>query len=69
VHARKGDAQCKFWLDRDVFEIEEAWSAGLTPWLRREIRRIVYDHFDLITDEWDRVIEKHRRATDYDTNG
>jgi len=64
VHARKGDAQCKYWLDRELFSIDEAWSVGLSPRLRREIRRIVYDQFDLILDEWDRVIEEHRDASD-----
>ncbi len=52
VHARKADAECKIWLRADTFEVEEAWSHGLTPHLRREIRRIVFDHFDLIVEEW-----------------
>ncbi|MCG3180850.1 MAG: hypothetical protein BIFFINMI_03213 [Phycisphaerae bacterium] len=56
AHARKGEAECKFWLKRDVYDIEEAWSHGLTPRLRREIRRILFDHFDLIAEEWDRVM-------------
>jgi hypothetical protein len=38
VHARKGDAECKFWIDAGRFEIEEAFEHGLTPQLRREIR-------------------------------
>jgi len=52
IHARKGDTECKFWLKADLFDIEEAWAYGTTPRLRREIRRIVFDHFDLIVDEW-----------------
>lgn len=55
VHARKGDAECKFWLHQDLFEIEEVWSHGLTPRLRREIRQIIYDNFDAIAEEWARL--------------
>jgi len=54
VHARKGSAECKFWLRTDVFDIEEAWEHGLNPQLRREIRKIIFDHFELIVDEWRR---------------
>ena len=52
VHAKKGDAECKFWLRTECFDIEEAWAYGLTPRLRREIRQIVFDHFDDIVEEW-----------------
>lgn len=54
VHARKGDAECKYWLRPEVFEIEEAWSHHVTPRLRREIRRILYENFDFIVAEWNR---------------
>jgi len=53
VHARKGGAECKIWLHRETYDIEEAWSHALTPRLRREIRKIVFEHFDLILEEWD----------------
>ena len=52
VHARKGDAECKFWLFQDRFEIEEAFGYNLTPSLRREIRRIIYQHFDELCAAW-----------------
>jgi hypothetical protein len=54
VHARKGEAECKIWLRPELWEIEEAWSCHLSPRLRREIRKIVFDHFDLILEEWAR---------------
>ena len=52
IHARKADAECKFWLHPDTFEIEEDWSYNLTPPLRREIRRIIFEHYDIIAAEW-----------------
>lgn len=52
VHAKKGDAQAKYWLDEDRFEIRQAWAHGLTPRLEREVRRIIFGHFDLLTAAW-----------------
>lgn len=52
IHARNAGTECKFWLHEETFDIEEAWAYGMTPRLRREIRRIVFDHFDLLVDEW-----------------
>jgi len=60
VHARKGDAQCKFWLRIELFEIEEAWSYNLTPRLRREIRQIIFENFELIIREWEAWQRRHR---------
>lgn len=64
VHARKGDAECKFWLDLSNFEIAEAWSYNLSPALRREIRKIIFDHFDLMVEEWMRAFGDTRHAGD-----
>jgi len=52
VHARKGEAECKFWLFPERFEIEEAFEYNLTPALRREVRRIIYAHLDEICEAW-----------------
>jgi hypothetical protein len=54
IHGRKGDAECKYWLHADLYGIEEAWSFNLTPRLRREARKIIFDHFDLIVGEWEK---------------
>ncbi|MBI2817628.1 MAG: DUF4160 domain-containing protein [Acidobacteria bacterium] len=64
VHARKAECECKFWVNADLYAIEEAWSYSLTPRLRREIRKIIFDHLDLIAEEWHKVIEGHRNAKD-----
>ena len=52
IHAKKGDAECKFWLIPDLFEIEEAYAYRLTPALRREIRQIILQHFDELVQAW-----------------
>jgi hypothetical protein len=40
--------ECKFWLDIENFEIETALEYNLTPQAKREIIKIVYEHFDYI---------------------
>ncbi|MBT3200249.1 MAG: DUF4160 domain-containing protein [Phycisphaerales bacterium] len=52
VHARKDEAECKMWLRVDIYDVEQAWAHKLSPQLQREIRKIVFDHFDLIVEEW-----------------
>ena len=64
VHACKGESECKMWLRTDIYDIEEAWSYSLSPRLRREIRKIVFDHFDLIVDEWNRYFGGGHNAND-----
>jgi hypothetical protein len=54
VHARKGETQCKYWVKSDFYEIEEAWSHNMTPRLRREVRKIIFDHFEYIVGEWNK---------------
>ena len=62
IHARKAESECKFWLRPAFYEIEEDWSRNLTPRLRREVRKIIFDHFDLIVGEWKKQFERHRNA-------
>jgi hypothetical protein len=52
VHACRAESECKFWLRTEIFEIEEAWTHNMTPRLRREVRKIIFDHFELIVGEW-----------------
>jgi hypothetical protein len=63
VHARKEETECKYWINSEVYEIEEAWSFNLTSHLRREIRRIIFDHFDLIVGKWRESFGDKKDAT------
>jgi hypothetical protein len=59
VHCRKGGMECKYWLDVDSFDIREDYAYGLSPQARREIRAILFEHFDYIAGEW---IKLQRRS-------
>jgi len=51
IHAEKGDAEVKFWLRVELYNIEEVHDHGLTPALRREIRKIIFDHYDYLVEQ------------------
>jgi len=53
IHAEKAEMECKFWLHRDTFEISEAFGYGITPAARCEIRKIIFQHFEYLVNEWD----------------
>jgi hypothetical protein len=50
--------ECKFWLDIENFEIKEALSYNMTPQSKREIKKIIYEHFDYIVIEWNKFFSK-----------
>jgi hypothetical protein len=53
VHCTKADADCKFWLDRKNFDIQEAYAYNLSVKDRREIRKVVLEHFEYIEGQWE----------------
>ena len=47
--------ECKYWLNADQFDIEEAYSFDVTPAEHRQIRRVIFDNFDYLLDEYRRM--------------
>ena len=58
VHAEKSDMECKFWLYPETYEIAEAFAYNLNPASKKEIRKIIYQHFDYIVIEWNNFFKK-----------
>jgi len=57
IHCQKGDAEAKYWLDAQAFEISETYAYGMSPGDRRTVRSIIFQHFDYIVSEWVRFQE------------
>ena len=55
IHCEKGEKSCKYWLDVEQFDIVEAYSYDLTGSDKRQIRKIIFQHFDVIVEEWERI--------------
>ena len=55
--AVKVTSECKYWLDTEDYDVLEAYSDNMSPRDKRAIRKIIFDHFDYIISEWNRVQE------------
>ena len=52
VHCQKGDAEAKYWLDINTFDISQAHAYNMSAKDKRTVRRIIFNHFDHIVEEW-----------------
>ncbi|MFX0141179.1 MAG: hypothetical protein ACFFDN_46500 [Candidatus Hodarchaeota archaeon] len=48
----------EYWLDSRNFDLDEAFSFNLSPKDKRQIRKIIFEHFEYIEHQWD---ELHKR--------
>jgi hypothetical protein len=55
IHAEKAESECKYWIDVDGYNIREAFSYRMSPRDTREVRRMIFEHFDYIVAEWEQV--------------
>jgi hypothetical protein len=53
IHAEKGEMECKYWLNTELVDIKEEFTFNFTPAARKEIRKIIFQHFDLIVLKWE----------------
>ena len=61
IHAEKGDMECKFWIDVEEIDIKEEFAFNLTPSARREIRKIIFQNFDLIIESWEKYFKPKKK--------
>ncbi len=47
------EKECKYWLDRDNFDLNEAFAYNMSPKDKRQTRKIIYEHFEYIEEQWD----------------
>lgn len=59
VHARKAGTECKYWIRKESFEIELAFEYGLSPSMRNEVRRVIFQQFDEIVRVWENHFREH----------
>jgi hypothetical protein len=55
IHCEKAEKSCKYWLDVENFDIIEAYRYNLTGSDTRLVRKIIFQNFDLIVQEWERI--------------
>lgn len=52
IHCQKGEKDCKYWLDTENFEVEEAYSYNMNNKDRRQVKKIIFEYFEYIEDQW-----------------
>ena len=52
IHCQKGGRECKYWIDIDTFNIQEDYAFGLSPRDKRQIGKIIFEHYDHIMEQW-----------------
>ncbi|MBI5787917.1 MAG: DUF4160 domain-containing protein [Candidatus Schekmanbacteria bacterium] len=52
IHCKKADKECKYWLDVETFDLDEAYSYNLNSSDKREIKKIIFEHFEYIEQQW-----------------
>jgi len=61
VHCKKGDMECKFWLDSLNFDVEEAYSYNMNSSNKREVKKIIFEYFDFIEAEWNKLQKERQK--------
>ena len=52
IHAEKGDMECKYWIMIDELDIREEFTYNMSPKDKREVRKIIFNNFEIIVDSW-----------------
>lgn len=55
IHVAKADAEGKFWLDADSYDVRAAFTYGMGPADHRFIRKTLFEHFDELLEAWNDV--------------
>jgi hypothetical protein len=52
IHAEKADMECKYWINKDGFLIEEAYAYNMSSADKKEVVEIIYNNYSIIIEAW-----------------
>ena len=55
IHCRKAEKECKYWLDTQNFDLQEAYSYSMNNKDKREVKKIIFEYFEFIEQEWNKL--------------
>ncbi len=58
IHCKKAEMECKYWLDRENFTLDEAFSYNMSNKDKRIVKKVIFEYFEVIENEWDKFKEK-----------
>jgi hypothetical protein len=50
--------ECKYWILADEMDIKEEYSYNMPPKDKREVRKIIFQNFDMLIDYWNNFFKK-----------
>ncbi|MFH0921389.1 MAG: DUF4160 domain-containing protein [Fibrobacterota bacterium] len=53
IHCKKGEKEAKYWIVKEQFSVEEAFSFRMNNRDQRQVKKIIYTYFELIEKEWE----------------
>jgi formylmethanofuran dehydrogenase subunit A len=54
IHCRNAEKECKYWIDRENFDVTEAFSHNMNRKDKRQVKKIIFEYFEHIENEWDK---------------
>ncbi|MDD5434396.1 MAG: DUF4160 domain-containing protein [Nitrospira sp.] len=61
VHCRNGEMECKYWLDIENYAVEETFAYNMSQKDKRQIKKIIYEHFEYIEQQWDEFQRRRKK--------
>ncbi len=61
IHCRKAEKECKYWIDSEEFQIYEAYSYNMNNKDKRQVKKIIFEHFEYIENEWAKFQRKDQQ--------
>jgi formylmethanofuran dehydrogenase subunit A len=61
IHCQKAEKECKYRLDINQFDLEEAYSYNMNNKDKREVKKIIFEYFEFIESEWKKFQKRVRR--------
>jgi len=58
IHCQKAEKECKYWLDRENYDLKEAFTFNMNSKDKRQVKKIIFEYFELIEAEWDQFQER-----------
>lgn len=55
INCQKDDKEAKFWLNTVYFEADEEYTYEMSPPDIREVKKLIYQNFELIEEKWQEV--------------
>jgi len=61
IHCQKAEKECKYWLDIENFDVEEAYSHNMNNKDKRQVKKFIFEYFEHIEEEWNNFQTERNR--------